>query len=366
MSDNPVKTMKIEISLKSLLLILAVGAGAAFLFSIRNVLTMLFWAFILSSTLLPAIKKISEPKFISHGLSVAIVYISLILITIGLFTLVSVPLARETITLVEKFPSLLNQIASILNSLGEIIGLDQDLIQPIETKAALEQLSDNLTENFSTILSAGASGISGVFKFLAQVFGGVFNLLSVLTLSVYISIDHDNFMKALLKTIRKPSLKKDIKELVKKIENNLGNWISGKALLSFIVGAMSLVLLEIIGVQYAWPLSIFAMLMDSIPTIGATMAAIPAIVVALASGDILQIIGVPVGYVLIQQIENNYLAPTIMSTALGLPPIIIILAVLVGAQLGGILGILLAIPLAGVIHLTLEFWSSKAKNGKKD
>jgi predicted PurR-regulated permease PerM len=362
MSKNKTKTLRIEISLKSLLLIVGVVAGSAFVFSIRNVLFMFFWAFIFSSALIPAIAKIEKVKFISRGLAVAIVYIVLLVSLVGLFTLVSVPLARETIKFVEKLPEFYEQFINFINNIANRIGLESQIAQSEQTQSALDQLRENLIDNFSSILSAGASGISGVVKLLSSVFGGLFNLVSVLTMSVYISLDHDNFLKALPKAVRDKDLRKDIRGLIQDIENKLGNWISGKVILSLMVGVMSWVLLKILGVQYVWPLAIFVVLMDSIPTIGATLSAIPAVIVTLASGNIIQIIGVPVGYILIQQIENNYLAPEVMSTAIGLPPIIIILAVLVGAHMGGILGILVAIPLVGVAHLTIDFFINRSKD----
>ncbi len=360
--SEKIQRVQIDISLRSLFLILAFIAGTAFVFSIRNVLFMLFWSFILSSALLPAINRLARFKRISKGLSVAIVYISLLIITVGLFTAVSVPLAKETVRFVEKLPDILDEIISALNSFGYNIGLNNPIIRPNQLETTLDQLSQNLADNFSSLISAGASGISGVFKFLGQIFGGVFNVLLVLTMSIYISVDHDNFLYALLRAIPNHKTRNDIERFIHEVESKLGSWISGQVTSSLIVGTMTWFMLTILGVQYVWPLAILAVLLNSIPTIGATMAAFPAVIVALASGNILQIIGVPLGYIIIQQIENNYLAPKIMAKALGLPPIIIIIAVLVGAQMGGILGILFAIPLSGVIHLTIEFWINKNHN----
>jgi predicted PurR-regulated permease PerM len=217
-------------------------------------------------------------------------------------------------------------------------------------------MSENFLSNLSNIFSAGANSLTVAYELLEKLFGGIFNIVTSLTLSIYISIDHKNFVKALLRTLPKQNTRQKIGTLIDKIETQLGHWIASQALLSLIVAGMSWIVLTILGVPFTLPLAILVLLLNSIPSIGATAAAIPAVLVAISTGNIIQIIGVPIGYVFIQQIENNYLAPKIMSNAIGLPPIIIILALLIGAELGGILGILMAIPLSGIIHVTIDYW----------
>lgn len=356
------KIIKLEISIQSILLVIAVACGFFFIYRVRNVLIMLFWAFVLSSAVMPMVKKLVKMKF-PKWLAVTIVYLLLVLLSAGIISAVSVPLAGESIKFVNNIDTIFAKIISMINRVGNMIGLDGKTVDPDLLNGANENWSNNIADNLSGILTAGASGITGIIKLITSLFGGLFNILSVLTISIYITLDHDNFVKTLLDKIPNKKTSTQIHKLITDIETKLGSWIVGQVVLSLTVGVLTWIMLTLLGVQYALPLAILAVLLDSIPNIGATMAALPAIIVALVSGNILQIIGVPTGYILIQQVENNYLGPKIMASAIGLPPIIVILAVLIGAQLYGIPGILLAVPVSAIINLTLEFW---AKIYRKD
>jgi len=356
MARNNDKIVKLEISLTSIFLVIAVAGGLYFIYSVRSVLIMLFWAFVLSSVVIPTVKTLVKMR-IPRWLAVAIVYILLILFTIGIISAVSVPLAKESIKFVNNLDTIFTKIISLINRIGYMVGLDSKTIDPTILNNGAEDWSNSLADNLSSILTAGASGIAGIIKLITGLFGGLFNLLSVLTISIYITLDHDNFVKTLLDKIPNKKTRSRIHRLIQDIETKLGSWLAGQVILSLTVGTLTWIMLSILGVQYALPLALLAVLLNSIPGIGAIMAAIPAVIVALVSGNILQMIGVPTGYIIIQQIENNVLGPRIMARIIGLPPIIVILAVLIGAQLYGIPGILLAVPVSVIIHLTLEFWT---------
>lgn len=359
-SANNSKVVRLEISLHSVFLLLSVAGGLIFIYHVRNVLIMVFWAFVLSSAIIPMVKKLIILK-IPKGLAVTIVYVLLVLFTAALISAISVPLAKESINFIDNISTIFAKIITVINRIGTTIGFSGKIFDPDLLNGSTESWSQSIVENFSSILTAGASGITGIINLLISLFGGLFNLLSILTISIYITLDHDNFLKALLDKIPDPKTNTQIHKLIVDIETKLGSWIVGQAVLSLTIGTLTWIMLSALGVQYALPLALFAVLLDSIPGFGATMAAIPAILIALVSNNVLQIIGVPTGYILIQQIENNFLGPKIMASAIGLPPIIVILAVLIGAQLYGIPGILLAVPVSAIIHLTFEFWTKTYK-----
>lgn len=354
MAENKEKTIKIEISLKTVLIVVGVIIGVYFLYTIRTVLALFFWGFVLASALIPIVKrlqKIGIPRFFS----IVIVYALLLITVLGLISAVSVPIIGEFSNLIEKLPEISVDFIKSINNLGRELGLDRDLIQATNIKNTLQEgatdFIKNISENSREIVTGASSLIGGIFKGL-----------SMITISFYITLHHDDLSDTLFNKIPNIDLKKKVKGLIDNIESKLGNWLLGQAALSLIAGFQVWIVLSILNVPFALPLAILAALMDSVPTVGATLAAVPALLISLTEGNIWQTIGVAVGYILIQQIENNILIPRIMSNFTGLPPIVVLFAILIGAQLFGITGVLLAVPLTAVINLAFEFF---AKNYKK-
>lgn len=182
--------------------------------------------------------------------------------------------------------------------------------------------------------------------------------ISVFTVSFYLSLDHEKFIKSILEEISSKKIRKKTRKFIQDVENKLGRWLMGQATLATIVGILTFIHLSILKVPFALPLALFAALMDSVPYIGATLGATPAILIALLGGNPIQIIGVIAAYILVQQLENNFLSPKILSNAMGLPPLIIVLSLLIGAKLFGLAGVLFAVPVAGVLSLTFRYLKS--------
>ena len=130
----------------------------------------------------------------------------------------------------------------------------------------------------------------------------------------------------------------------------MGNWMRGQLALSFFIGVISWIFLTLIGVPYALPLAFFAGFLEILPTIGPIIASVPAIIVALTISPTLAI-AVAIGYIVIQAIENNLLVPKIMQAAVGLNPVVIIIAILVGGNLLGVWGALLSIPFLTILTI---------------
>ncbi len=358
------RIVQVELSPKTIFLVLGIVTLISFVYLIKNVIIMTFVAFILSSTLMPMIKKLERWKF-PRFLAIIIVYLSVIIFLTVLTSAVSIPLVKQIIAFTEKLPETMENFADSVNSFGTKLGIAKDLVDEEILTQNIEKWGDEISNDLGSFLSAGAKGARGVFDFVASLFGGILNILTVITISAYISLDHDNFIKIIINQFRDKKTQKRVKKLIVDIEDNLGSWLRGQITLSLIAGLLVWIMLTILGSPYALPLAMLAALLDSIPNFGATLAAVPAIAVAFLSGNPIQIFGVPLGYILIQQFENQILGPRIMANAVGLPPIVVILSLLVGAQLYGLTGILLAVPIAGMVHLGIQYWrnnhSKKAK-----
>lgn len=303
-----------------------------FLWAIRDVIAILFGAIILSSATAPLVDKLQDwrlPRVIG-GL---LVYIGLILLIIGLLTLIIPPLAKELAQLAVALPDFLKGLP--LLSEGQ-----QTLTDFLAgSQAALQ----NLSQQFGQISE-------GIFRALAQVAGGVVSLIVILIIAFYLSVQDQGIKRFLEATVPKVH-HQDVLRIVERSQKTLSHWLQAELLTGTAVGLMTFVGLSILGIKFALLLSLLAFLFELIPFLGPILAAIPAVVFAFSQSVTLGLL-VIVLYVIVQQTENHILVPQVMRRVVGLNPIFVILALLIGAKLGGIAGILLAVPL---LAITLEF-----------
>ncbi len=143
--------------------------------------------------------------------------------------------------------------------------------------------------------------------------------------------------------------------LIRRMYRTIGGYIAGSFLIATISGVLSLILLEILGIPSAAALAFWVALAGLVPLVGATIGAIPAVIVAFFSGVVPGIV-VAVYFLLYQQFENHLIQPNIMRRTTSINPLVVLIAVLVGGTLFGVLGALVAIPLAGMIKIGLQDW----------
>ena len=134
------------------------------------------------------------------------------------------------------------------------------------------------------------------------------------------------------------------------IENQLGGWVRGQLVLMLVIAVFTYIGFLLIGIPYALPLAILAGFLEILPNIGPTIAAVPAITIAyISSGPALAVVALLFS-ILVQQLENNVIVPKVMRENANVNPLISIIAILIGLQLAGVVGALLAIPLYIVIR----------------
>jgi len=298
-----------------------------FLIQIREILVSVFLSYIIMSAVLPLVeylKKNGVPKV----LAVLIPYLAIVSL---IFTLIIslIPFASEQITsLASSFPRYLDRSANIL-------GWQLDP----------KQIETYFNGQISTI---GSNAIG----FTTKVFGGVFSLMTIFIVSFYWLMYHENFKKFVAKLFP-PNLHDDVRETLDKVNDKLGAWLRGEIVLMFFIGLMSWIALTLIGIPYALPLAILAGLMEIVPTLGPILSAIPAVIVAFTISPTLALV-VVAAYIFIQAAENHILVPKIMQQAVGLNPVVVILSIMIGANLLGIAGALLAIPFVSFLVVIFQ------------
>lgn len=308
---------KIDISHKTILFIAVFILALWGLFLIRDLLVILFVGLILMSALTPLVNLFTKFK-LPKALGIAITYIIIIIIVSGLLALILPPLIEESSRLVSTLPPLLDQLFNIT-------AIDKSVFQ-----SQLTSLSRN------------------VFSVTLAVFDNLLTIIFLLVLTFYLLLERDNLEERLAALF--VNRQERVKKLITRLEDKLGAWLRGQLILSLIIGTLSYIGLTILGIPYALPLAVIAGVMEVIPVIGPIISAIPPILIALTISPVLSL-GVAAMYFVIQQLENSLIVPQIMKRAVGLNPLVVILAIAIGSKLLGFAGALLAVPMAVVIQI---------------
>lgn len=339
----------VEISWKTIAMILAVAAALYLGFKLLVPIVILFFAFAVTSAVLPMVRMLNK-KGVPKGVAIFIVYL-ILLVMMGLLALVMAqPLSDQIGNISKLFNSGFKDIYGNIADFVMIFWKDVDKATVVET------IKNFFTKDLAGILNNNLANAGKAVDTVANIGTFVGYFVFSIVLSVYFVADHDNFIDFLLLRVVDERKSKLIKNSIEKIETQLGMWLRGQALLSLIIGGLSFVFLTIVGVPYAIPLAIIAGLTESIPTIGPTIGAIPAILAALFALSPGYALVVLVGYLVIQWLENNLIVPKVMGGATGLRPVIVILAVFTGLSLFGIVGAVFAVPMAVVIKIMADFY----------
>ena len=305
---------KIDISHRTIIFITFFILGIWLIYLIRDLLIILFVAVILMSAFSPLVKFLTKSK-IPKSLSIAITYIIIIMLVSGLLAIVIPPLLEETRRLFLILPP-------YLDKLFEIISVDKSVIQ----------------SQFSTLSKS-------VFSITLSVFDNFLTIIFLLVLTFYLMLERDNLEDRIASLF--VGKEERIKELIVQIEEKLGGWFRGQLFLSLVIGVLTYVGLLVLGIPYALPLAVIAGVLEVIPVIGPIISAIPSVLITLTVSPILSV-GVAAMYFVIQQLENHLIVPQVMKRAVGLNPLVVILAIAIGSRLLGFAGALLAVPIAVV------------------
>ena len=324
--------MRLDISWTSLLRIVVVATLVLVAFLMRETISILLLALIISTAFAPAVNRLEKWR-IPRILGTIIVFlISLAIIAFLVYTIVP-------ITLLE-----LNSLFKNLSGLAEqFLGVSS----PIE-------LSNVINTDVSSLTNLLLSGDVPFLQVLGKLLGGVAFVITVLVISFYLTISRDG-VERFLRAIMPEAVEKRTLELYRATKRKIGRWFQAQLLLSFIVGSAVFIGLWIIGIQQNLVLAVIAAVLELVPIVGPIFAG--ALAVAVAFGESAHLgFYVLLLFIGIQQVENQALVPLVMRRAVGINPVIVLVALLGGAQIAGIIGMLVAIPTAVFLQEVLNNW----------
>lgn len=338
----------VDISLNTVLLVLGLGFAVFLGAKLLHVISLVFFAFIISSAALPFVRWFNS-KGLNKGVSILLTYVLWTIALVALLLLVVVPFVSESQKFVEDLPKISQNFTDSFNGLSfGPYSVDSTQFKDWITNSA-NDIAKSLTE-------LGSEGVKSALNTAASIAGGILSLVLIILMSVYIIFDHDNFVDLLLLRIVDEKKRRRVRQLVFDVESKLGSWLLGQATLSIIIGVIVWAFLRALNLPFALPLAVIAGILESIPNLGPIISAVPAILIALVVGGPGMALAVIIGYLVIQQLENVVIVPRVMSNAVGLRPVLVIIAVTSGFTLGGPIAALLAVPVAVLFQIAYEFY----------
>jgi len=325
---------------KVTLTVVLVLAGLAAAWSVRNILTLVIVAAVLAVGLDPAVRRL-ERFHLSRGWAVTIIFLAAIGFIVLFGLLVIPPLVREVRQLSSDIPAYVARLRA-----------DNSWFRELDDKY---QIGDKLKDVASRLPSLASSSFSTILRITGSIASVIFNTLTIMILTIYFLMSLPRGHRTAVALFRKDHRQRDARTLEEALER-VGGYVSGNILISIIAGVLAFVALRVIGVPFAGALALWVAIADLIPSVGATLGALAAVIVAAFSG-LGDAIATAVFFLVYQQAENYLISPRVMKKAVDLSPAAVIVSVLIGGSLAGFAGALLALPLAAAAKVVVrDLW----------
>lgn len=325
--------IQLEVSWSSLWRVVFVVLIAYFLYLAKDIVWAVLISIVLSSALDPIVSWL-EKRRVPRVLSTLLIFILLIvLVAILLYIIVPVALTELNVF-----------IDALSKANAPILGLER-----------IAEIANAFTESIGRLASVLFSGSASLFDTLSKFLGGIALAISAFVLSFYLSVDRDGVEK-LLRAVLPPGYEEQILSIYFRVRHKIGKWLEGQIFLSLSVGIIVFIGLWLMGVQYALVLAILAAVLELVPYVGPIMSGAIAVLVALSQSQAIAIY-VLIFFVVVQKLEGYLLTPTFMRLTTSLNPAVILIAILAGAQLAGLVGLILAVPGAVLVQEVINHWS---------
>lgn len=337
----------IEISFLTMIKVAILTILIVALWYLKDVVIMILLAVVAASAIEPAAHWFEKYK-IPRVLGVVIVYFAAFLVFFLTFYFVIPPLLGEVVDFMSFLPQFIDKTLSPGSPIFSVF--------PSLPNVLIDSL-----KNFALELEHSVPEITyGVASATSAIFGGVLNFVLIIVISFYLAVQQSG-IENFLRIVTPFKYEEYIIGLWKRSQKKIGRWLQGQILLGILVGIFVFLGLTILGVKYALLLGILSAVFEIIPVFGPVMAAIPAIAVASIQSPVLGLSTLGL-YIIVQQFENHLIYPLVVRKTIGVPPLLVIIAIVVGGKLAGIYGIILSVPLAAVL---IEFLNDLVERKRK-
>jgi len=366
--EKPERNFNISISAGTIIKGLIILIVTFLLYKMLDLVLVVLTAVVLASAIEPLINWFKKYK-INRLFGVIITYVSIALIFSGLLYFFIPPVLDEASNLLSNAPKYLDSITlwnplndSKLVETGKLAGGISDglnggkqILNNLSSGTVNTSVISDLITRFRGITSSTSDGFINI---ATNIFGGALSFILIIVLSFYLAVQEGGVEK-FLKIITPQKNEAYIVDLWKRSQRKIGYWMQGQLLLGIVVGVLVYLGLMILGIQNALILAVLAGVLEVIPVFGPILSAIPAILFGFTDGGLTTSLLVLGLFVIIQQFENHLIYPLVVKKVVGVSPIVVILALIVGAKLAGFLGILLSVPVTSAL---MEFIDDMQKD----
>lgn len=332
---------KLDISLSAIFKVAAVALALSFFYLVRDILIILFLSVIIASTV-SLFANTLEKKRIPRLIGVLLIYLGVI----------------GALVLVFYF-----MVPSIIDEIKQLAVVLPDYYESVSKQIfkTTSGISPDYAKNAQDVLLGFGDQIkeltSGAFNIVSVLFGGVVASIAVVVISFYLSIQKKG-VEDFLRLVTPHDQEEYVLDLWHRVEKKLGKWMQGQLILGLILGVSVFIGLTLIGVPYAILLGLIAGVFEIVPIAGPIFSAVLGVAVAFVVSPVLAFLTL-IFYIIVQQVENHILVPILMQKTTGLNPVVVIVALLAGAKLGGVLGMLIAVPLATIVSELLDDFAKR-------
>ena len=345
------KEIRVSITPSGVVTTLLILAGVYVFWLLRDLALLVLTAIIIASAIEPGIAFLIRqriPRFIAALLLYVFVFGSVFVV---LFLFIP-PIVSDAADFLSAMPHYLDTI-NVSTSIPSIANTADLASSGDETQSFVQTLL--------SLQSVFTAGSGGVLQVVSVFFGGIFSLVLVIVLSFYFALQDtgvDDFLRMVM-----PVKYEDYSvDLWKRAQKKIGLWMQGQVLLSVIVGILVYLGLLIVGIPYALLLAVFTAMAEIIPIFGSLIAGLVAVIVGYSDGGVALGAIVAGLYVVVNQFESNLIYPLIVKKIVGIPPLLVIVALIAGYTLAGFLGVLLSVPLAAIgLELLTDFDKRKRR-----
>lgn len=327
-------------------IVLTVSATVGLLYLlwlVRDTLLLVFIAVFLAVALGPAVG-LFHRHGVPQGVAILLVYVLIGASVVGIGLLIIPPIVTQVDALATDLPGYVED----LRGNEQFAKYDDKYDITVKLKEQAQRLPEYLGD------AAGA-----LRSITVGAFGAIIQLVTVLTMTFFLLLDGGRIANFLL-GVRGPEREVRYRRIAKEVYGSVSGYVAGNLLISLTAGVTTYLVLSILGVPFAVPLAVLMAFLDLIPLVGATLGGVSIALVTLFNNFPTATIVWVIFFVVYQQVENNVLQPVVYRRTVNVAPLAVIVAILIGGSLLGILGALVAIPVAATIQIIVrELWSTR-------
>ncbi|HXD18735.1 MAG TPA: AI-2E family transporter [Vicinamibacterales bacterium] len=309
------------------------------LWEVRDALMLLYISALVAIGLSPVVNAIERKRLMRQRVprwaAILVIYVGIIGVIVTVAMLIIPPLVTQARDLAMELPRLLHQGQQWLITHGL-------LSHEITAQEAVQQTTGSRAQDTAGLVIGAVGGFVG----------GIFGFITMLVLAFYLLNDSSGLVTVFVRLFPREK-RAQVQDACRRVTNKVSAWLAGQLLLGGIIGGTAALGLFLMGVPFFYVLALIAGLGEMIPIVGPILSAVPAIAVALSVKPTLAL-GVIAFFFAQQQLENHLLVPNIMQRQVGISPVVVISALLIGGSLLGVIGAILAVPTAAILQVVFE------------